>query len=254
MAVIGSREHGCVHPKLRKSNSKDEACKKLLEQQACKHFKGVSALRRKVEGCAVWDIEDLASLSKQSGTQGGCAYFAARAMAQDAELVLCPCVTCARARTQKNPCTRARVQHILAHPHRYNYILDRVVRASMGIDLRGAVVIIDEAHNVEDVSCEIASLDVSTKSLLDAAELLRLAAGKIRLRETVAPIQQLLAALISWLRERVAACTKSLPTVLEGHHLLDTLRGLGLSKQTAGSLKPEIFTAASIPLWKNIRM
>jgi Rad3-related DNA helicase len=34
----------------------------------------------------------------------------------------------------------------------YNYLVDPVIRKSMGIDIRNAVLIFDEAHNIEDIS------------------------------------------------------------------------------------------------------
>ena len=40
----------------------------------------------------------------------------------------------------------------------------------MEINLKGQVVILDEAHNIEDASREAASFSVNQKQLLDAAE------------------------------------------------------------------------------------
>ena len=37
----------------------------------------------------------------------------------------------------------------------YNYLLDPAVRETLSLSLRGAVVIVDEAHNVESVCCEV---------------------------------------------------------------------------------------------------
>ena len=37
----------------------------------------------------------------------------------------------------------------------YNYLLDPAVRDTLYLSLRGAVIIIDEAHNVESVCCEV---------------------------------------------------------------------------------------------------
>lgn len=50
----------------------------------------------------------------------GCSYFAARAMAEDAELVFCP----------------------------YNYIINPVIRRAMEVDIEGAIIILDEAQYV----------------------------------------------------------------------------------------------------------
>lgn len=42
----------------------------------------------------------------------------------------------------------------------YNYLLDPKTRKSQGIDLQNTVVLLDEAHNVEKVCEEAASLQV----------------------------------------------------------------------------------------------
>ena len=41
----------------------------------------------------------------------------------------------------------------------YNYVLDPVIRKSLNLDLKGNVVVLDEAHNIEDVLCESGSGD-----------------------------------------------------------------------------------------------
>lgn len=48
----------------------------------------------------------------------GCSYFAAQTLAEEAQLVFCP----------------------------YNYIVNPIVRRAMDIDLKGAIVILDEAQ------------------------------------------------------------------------------------------------------------
>jgi hypothetical protein len=79
----------------------------------------------------VHDIEDLMSKGKKLGA---CPYYTARHLAdQHAELVFCP----------------------------YNYIIDPRIRSSVAISLAGAVVIFDEAHNIEDAAREAASIDVT---------------------------------------------------------------------------------------------
>lgn len=48
----------------------------------------------------------------------GCSYYAARNMSDDAQLVFCP----------------------------YNYIINPVIRGAMDVDIKGAIVILDEAQ------------------------------------------------------------------------------------------------------------
>jgi fanconi anemia group J protein len=40
----------------------------------------------------------------------------------------------------------------------YNYLIDPTVRESMKLNLADAVVIIDEAHNIESVCCEVRNI------------------------------------------------------------------------------------------------
>ncbi len=71
----------------------------------------------------VWDIEDLVQLGRKNT---GCPFFAARTLAKGAEIVFCP----------------------------YQYLLDPAIRSSLKINFENSVVIIDEAHNVEDTCRE----------------------------------------------------------------------------------------------------
>ncbi len=72
----------------------------------------------------------------------------------------------------------------------YNYLIDPVIRSSMGINIQHAVLIFDEAHNIEDISrsaahyiFSLAHLSYSQQCLLDrialsAAQVLIKAASK----------------------------------------------------------------------------
>jgi Rad3-related DNA helicase len=41
----------------------------------------------------------------------------------------------------------------------YNYVLDPAIRRTLNLDLKGSVVVLDEAHNIEDTLCESGSGD-----------------------------------------------------------------------------------------------
>ena len=163
MVVLGSRDHYCIHPSVRKRgrNINDE-CKQLLERgvrggggggdasgapssgedtgRGCGYSHGAMKLAGNVsrQGAEPLDIEDLVVAGKKSRA---CPYFAAKHAAEGAELVFCP----------------------------YNYLLDPAVRSAMDIDVKGAIVILDEAHNVEDTSREAASCDIDLERLEEAA-------------------------------------------------------------------------------------
>jgi fanconi anemia group J protein len=62
----------------------------------------------------------------------GCPYYTSRTAKESADIIFAP----------------------------YNYILEPNIRSACGIDLEGAVVVFDEAHNIEDISRSAASLEV----------------------------------------------------------------------------------------------
>lgn len=110
-----------------------------------------------------------------------CPYFAARQLAEQAstDLVFAP----------------------------YNYLLDPVVCKSMGIDLEGAVVIIDEAHNLEDVSRGAASREMSLQDIRAAeAELTRVRDTfqdeSDRIPHFVA-VRTVVSAIILWIQDNI---------------------------------------------------
>ena len=83
------------------------------------------------------DIEDLVKAGRR---RTACPYYTARALAETADIVFCP----------------------------YNYLIDPMIRESVSIELRNSVVIFDEAHNIEDVARDAASVDVTLQSLDEA--------------------------------------------------------------------------------------
>lgn len=129
MAILASKSHYCVNEHARSQISLEEACEDLLRDRSCSYFNGVQYTVNSDAAWEVMDIEDLCSLGK---TRKSCPYFVSQKWAQTAHIVFCP----------------------------YNYLIDPVIRRSMQIDLEGAIVIFDEAHNIEDASREAATLDI----------------------------------------------------------------------------------------------
>jgi len=67
----------------------------------------------------------------------GCPYYAARKLYEGAEVIFCP----------------------------YNYIIDPVIRKILDINLKNSIVILDEAHNIEDASRGAGSLNIDKNML-----------------------------------------------------------------------------------------
>ncbi|NXU54816.1 FANCJ protein, partial [Turnix velox] len=149
MTILSSRDYTCLHPVVSNSvSNRNEMCVELLEGKngkSCLYYHGVHkltehhALQCSYGTNRAWDIEDLVSLGKKLRA---CAYFGARELMLGADIVFCP----------------------------YNYLLDPQIRESMDINLKGQVVILDEAHNIEDCARESVSYGVTENQLRAARE------------------------------------------------------------------------------------
>lgn len=88
----------------------------------------------------IQDIEDIVKGAKE---MGACPFLSARSALAKSNVVFAP----------------------------YQYLLDFKIRNSMGLDLEGAYVLFDEAHNIPEVSRDVASLKINhnaVESLLKA--------------------------------------------------------------------------------------
>eukprot|EP00903_Cladosiphon_okamuranus_P010493 g9925.t1 len=99
----------------------------------------------------VRDIEELAELGKQAGT---CAYYGARKAAALAQLVVMP----------------------------YAALLSREARAAMGVRLDGAVVVVDEAHNIVEAINSVHSKKLALSEVARAHSQLSQYEAKYRAR------------------------------------------------------------------------
>mmetsp|Transcript_11480 Transcript_11480/g.20851 ORF Transcript_11480/g.20851 Transcript_11480/m.20851 type:complete len:491 (+) Transcript_11480:487-1959(+) len=89
-------------------------------------------------------------------------YYLSRALAKHAELILAP----------------------------YNYVLDPSIRKSMGIDLTGAICVLDEAHNVEDTLRESGGGKFGEIELAELVEMLLTFAGASKTQRNTIETQE----------------------------------------------------------------
>jgi len=87
-----------------------------------------------------WDIEDLA---KKCRTACFCPYFMSKAVKSNVEIIFAP----------------------------YNYLLDKGIREQLSINLNGQIIMLDEAHNVEDISRKSASMEERQGELRNLQEM-----------------------------------------------------------------------------------
>ncbi|KAM0056972.1 putative DNA helicase [Helianthus debilis subsp. tardiflorus] len=125
MAVLGSRKRYCINAKVRGQDNIDEKCKILLKQikrkkVGCREYVNTTMVRAhpslRKGGC--YEVHDIEDLVKVGEMVQGCPYFAAQAMAEVADIVFCP----------------------------YSYIINPQIRQAMEINLKGNIIILDEAQ------------------------------------------------------------------------------------------------------------
>lgn len=184
VSVFGSREQLCVHPVVSKQSGslQNHTCRTLVRDRKCSYKRrldesldeGIDAFRTNTDTrsptdtaitlqpfevdkptVTVLDIEDLVEIGKAKGI---CPYFLPRGAPEQTkvELVVLP----------------------------YPYLLDPNIRVQVltAFDWRGSVVIIDEAHNLEDACADSSSFDLSAGDLARCIQEVRDAAQPLRER------------------------------------------------------------------------
>ncbi|XP_070762033.1 Fanconi anemia group J protein [Enoplosus armatus] len=222
MTILSSRDHTCVNPDVAPHSNRNERCKDLLDAKdgrSCRFYHGVQRMReqhtlQRVHGLhEAWDIEDLVALGKRLRS---CSYYAARELMQDASIIFCP----------------------------YNYLLDPMIRESMEIDLAGQILVLDEAHNIEDCARESASFTLNLNSLLMCRdELDGMVNNKIR-RSKHEPLRDFCYSLINWIQESQSLMSErgyeSASKVWSGKDILPIFHGLGITAGTFAILKQNL--------------
>ncbi|WIA37112.1 hypothetical protein OEZ86_014079 [Tetradesmus obliquus] len=154
--VLGSRTQLCLHDKVSKlaGQAANFTCRALVAHKQCRwHTKHRQERVMKELSSAVpapVDIEELVKIGRHAEV---CPYFLSRDMANTAEVIFMP----------------------------YNYLVDSQSRSQLsGINWTNAVIIIDEAHNIQDACNSNASFDLSGDQLLAAIQEMESAAGVVK--------------------------------------------------------------------------
>lgn len=134
--VLGSRDQMCIHPEVSKETNnmnKVHMCQLRVKSRTCHFYNNVESKKedRAVKGDEILDIEDLVTVGKKLKC---CPYYLSKELKQDADIIFMP----------------------------YNYILDPKSRRANGVELQNNIIILDEAHNVEKMCEESASLQIRT--------------------------------------------------------------------------------------------
>uniref|UniRef100_A0A8C3KJ91 DNA 5'-3' helicase n=1 Tax=Calidris pygmaea TaxID=425635 RepID=A0A8C3KJ91_9CHAR len=225
MTILSSRDYTCIHPVVSGSGSnRNEMCVELLEGKhgkSCLYYHGVHKLSehhalQSAHGMyQAWDIEDLVSLGKKLRA---CAYFAARELMVRADIVFCP----------------------------YNYLLDPQIRESMEINLKDQVVILDEAHNIEDCARESVSYGVTENQLRAAREELDFMVNNNIRQNDHEPLRAVCCSLTNWLQESSSQLVErgyeTSCKVWSGKEMLTDLHKMGITGITFPILQKHLAT------------
>ncbi|XP_077422808.1 Fanconi anemia group J protein isoform X3 [Vanacampus margaritifer] len=219
MTILSSRDHTCVNPDVAPHSNRNELCKDLMEAKngiSCRYFHAVQKMGNQstlklIHGIhQAWDIEDLVSLGKQLRS---CSYYAARELMRNSNIIFCP----------------------------YNYLLDPLIRESMEIDLAGHILVLDEAHNIEDCARESASFMLDyTNLLMCRDELDGMVNINIR-RLQHEPLRDFCYSLVNWIQESQSLMSdrgyENACKVWSGKEILNIFHTLGITPDSFLMLK-----------------
>jgi len=135
VAILGSRDQLCVNPAVMEASSSREKlhmCQARVKVKSCVFHQNVEKNKDRSEfrDSEVLDIEDLHKLGKKHSF---CPYYMSRELYKTADVIFLP----------------------------YNYLLDEKTRKTLDLDLGGAVIIFDEAHNINKLCEETASVSLT---------------------------------------------------------------------------------------------
>ncbi|KAM3936095.1 Fanconi anemia group J protein [Leptodactylus fuscus] len=217
MTILSSRDHTCVNPNIQ--SNRNEKCRELIEAKdgpSCRYYYGAqkmneqNILQYRLGLNQAWDIEELVGLGKRLRA---CAYYAARELMTEADIVFCP----------------------------YNYLLDSQIRESMDICLKDQVVILDEAHNIEDCARESASFSVTDAQLLFARDEIDSMVNHGIRRSDHEPLRGLCYSMTNWIKEcadnLVERDYESSCKVWNGKEILSVFHNMGITNATFPLLK-----------------
>uniref|UniRef100_A0A1A8JRG7 Regulator of telomere elongation helicase 1 n=2 Tax=Nothobranchius kuhntae TaxID=321403 RepID=A0A1A8JRG7_NOTKU len=141
VCVLGSREQLCINQEVMRQESnhvKVHMCRDKVSTRSCGFYNNVEERSSDRELLnSILDVEDLVKFGNK---QRVCPYFLTRSLKQHADIIFMP----------------------------YNYLLDPKSRRAHNIELNKAVVIFDEAHNVERMCEESTSFDLTPYDVASA--------------------------------------------------------------------------------------
>ncbi|TKS73391.1 ATP-dependent DNA helicase DDX11 [Collichthys lucidus] len=136
VVTLGSRQNLCINEEVRRLGSIQRINDRCMEMQKNKHASALQQMRDDLLG-TVHDIEQLLKLGRELHA---CPYYSTRLAIPPAQMVVLP----------------------------YQMLLHEATRKAAGVQLKGQVVIIDEAHNLSDTLSCIHSAELTGAQLCRA--------------------------------------------------------------------------------------
>ncbi|KAM8754557.1 regulator of telomere elongation helicase 1 isoform 1-T1 [Acanthopagrus schlegelii] len=143
VCVLGSREQLCINQEVMRQESnhiKVHMCRSKVSTRSCVFYNNCE--EKSIDKELVNSILDVEDLVKFGNKQRACPYYLSRSLKQQADIIFMP----------------------------YNYLLDPKSRRAHNIELNGAVIIFDEAHNVEKTCEESTSFDLTPYDIASAID------------------------------------------------------------------------------------
>lgn len=142
--VLGSRDQLCIHPEVMREQgnaNKTQMCKLRVTTKTCSFQSRVESKKDHPDfrGPTVMDIEDLIKVGQKLKM---CPYYASKELVSDADITFMP----------------------------YNYLLDPKARKANKVQLNNTIVILDEAHNIEKICEESASVQIRSSDVAMAID------------------------------------------------------------------------------------
>ncbi|GLH05253.1 Regulator of telomere elongation helicase 1 homolog [Gryllus bimaculatus] len=197
VVVLSSREFTCINDqefRTKKYPNRTDMCRQLLNdvpltdtswtenrfridesssKSTCFYFSNSKryATHDAMEAINVGPVVDINNLVQAGRRHKFCPYFAARNLITTADIILCP----------------------------VNYLIDPLVRKSMNMELKGEIIVIDEAHMLDDLCRETASMIVPVSELKECAKDCFALVDRQQLPHAHRTMADFLQAVISWI-------------------------------------------------------
>ncbi|KAG0459532.1 hypothetical protein HPP92_022660 [Vanilla planifolia] len=232
MGILGSREQMCIHDDVKKLHGRVQniACHSLCKRRKCRYQLNVSEFMKsnKAFGDEPFDIEDLVKIG---GARDTCPYYVSRELHKVVDILFAP----------------------------YNYLIDPGNRNSLfGISWDNAVLLFDEAHNLDSICADAASFDLPSNYLAaciaEAKECIDIAIKKRSLEratdkqhdpETYSILRGLLLKLEKHISE-IPIESKEVGFTRPGHYIFEFLADLNITYETSSMLIDTIENAALV--------